>query len=555
MRDKQVIHVPFPLKGLDINWGRMSQPEGSTFESLNMRPYDTIGNRARGGSRPGLSKYSTVQDQNARIQCIVQSIAPASSAMTQANASSLTIVNLCVVNGDVNSFTATTQTAVSGGANLLSATAPVIFAAQIFGDVYFASDSALAKYNQGSGATAWTASAGSIPSAGGSTIFPRLICEWNERIVLAGLRGDETNWFMSRRGDPTDWDYSPTAGVDEEQAVAGSSGEAGEIGQPIMTLIPYTDDTLLFGCSQSIWQLSGDPMAGGRFDLITNAVGTAWGKPWCKSPGGVVYFMGQNGGFYTMTPGSKPDRMSASRIEKALSTVDLNTTIVTMEWNDETPGVHLFLTPTTQGASDHWFWDARHNAFFKDRFGHSRFNPVATCNLHSESSASRALVIGSEDGYIRKFSDSAYTDDGVGFDSHVFLGPWFFEQGDLQFLVNKIEAVIAKSGSNIQWRLYCSECIESMLPPAECVALIGSRGRLLLNGSNRGLILNSSSGREDEQTHGTFAAPFAYSANPKRRGYVACLCLQNVTASTAAWAMENVTLELGIIKNSKDRQL
>ena len=47
----------FPVKGYDENWAYKAQPEGTTPDCLNVRPYDVIAQRLRGGSRPGLSKY------------------------------------------------------------------------------------------------------------------------------------------------------------------------------------------------------------------------------------------------------------------------------------------------------------------------------------------------------------------------------------------------------------------------------------------------------------------------------------------------------------------
>lgn len=50
------VEFPFPLKGKDENWRVSSQPPLTTGVLLNMRPYDAIGNRSRGGQRPGLAK-------------------------------------------------------------------------------------------------------------------------------------------------------------------------------------------------------------------------------------------------------------------------------------------------------------------------------------------------------------------------------------------------------------------------------------------------------------------------------------------------------------------
>lgn len=57
MAKRTPVEFPFPLKGLDENWAFRRQPEGTTPECLNVRPFDSVGNRLRGGQRDGLSKY------------------------------------------------------------------------------------------------------------------------------------------------------------------------------------------------------------------------------------------------------------------------------------------------------------------------------------------------------------------------------------------------------------------------------------------------------------------------------------------------------------------
>lgn len=51
----------FPFKGLDKGRATGQQPEGTSPDLSNVRPYDTLDNRARGGQRPGLDKLYTEQ--------------------------------------------------------------------------------------------------------------------------------------------------------------------------------------------------------------------------------------------------------------------------------------------------------------------------------------------------------------------------------------------------------------------------------------------------------------------------------------------------------------
>ena len=62
----QPIAFPFPIKGLDQNWLHGQQPDGTTPDAVNVRSYDTLLDRLRGGRRAGLSKWnlSTINGAN-----------------------------------------------------------------------------------------------------------------------------------------------------------------------------------------------------------------------------------------------------------------------------------------------------------------------------------------------------------------------------------------------------------------------------------------------------------------------------------------------------------
>lgn len=47
----------FPVKGLHQGFMTEKQPPLTSFSMLNVRPYDPLSNRLRGGQRPGLVKW------------------------------------------------------------------------------------------------------------------------------------------------------------------------------------------------------------------------------------------------------------------------------------------------------------------------------------------------------------------------------------------------------------------------------------------------------------------------------------------------------------------
>lgn len=350
MRTIKDIVLTFPAKGINVVVPRTGQPEGTTIGCQNVRLFDTVEGRGRGGSRPGLSKYCPeIFTTNKRIQDINYVTTVINSAPSSSTLGIRTIKAAAVCNGAITKFnTAATTAATVNGARTLSSTAPFIFSTELFGRLYYADGISYKTWVPSNNvAIDWTPTAGTLPGTDG-TIAARLIEMWRSRIVLAGLRTDPHNWFMSSLGDPLDWDYAPNT-VTETQAVQGGVGVTGKIGDIINCMIPYSDDILLFGCDHSIWQMSGDPQAGGRLDLLSDKVGISFGRPWCRDDEGNLYFFSTRAHLYKMPVGGGAlQDLTQDSVAPLKETTNLNYRLPRLVWDREQGGIHLFLTPIAQ---------------------------------------------------------------------------------------------------------------------------------------------------------------------------------------------------------------
>ena len=309
---------------------------------------------------------------------------------------------------------------VGSGLNALSPGAPVVFSAQLNQQLYFADGAIYAYYDAPTDSVkAWTASSGSLPkdSAGNC---PRLIERWRNRIVLSGLKFDPQNWFMSAVGDATNFNYNPSPAL-ETQAVAGNNTNAGATGDIVTCLIPYSDEILVFGGSHTVYQLTGDPAAGGRIDLVSDSVGMAFGRPWCRDGSGVVYFLSSRGSVYRYVPGGLPERIS-DPVAELLLTANLGTNLCRMAWDERQRGFHVWFTPTQGTAvSLHYFYDAVNGAWWQDQYANASHNPLAVCQFQADDPTQRQVLLGGRDGFIRFLDPTAADDDGTAINSFVFL--------------------------------------------------------------------------------------------------------------------------------------
>lgn len=453
MQQRTYREIRWPFNGLHVGRSYHGQASDTTVDCQNVRNYDPVTGRSRGAQRAGLSRYLSAQASgsgNKQIQDITAIVTVPLTAGTATDLSARQMECVSVCNGTVQTFTDTAFTAVTGGTGALLSSAPVIFSAQLFGNLFYA-DGTNSKYYNGSSVQVWTAADGTLPVNGAHK--PRLIESWRTRIVLSGLRGDDQNWFMSKAGDAFDFDYSPVA-PSPIDAVAGNNSDAGYVGDIINTMIPYDDDTLLFGCDHSIWQMSGDPVEGGRIDEITDITGMAFGRPWCKAYDGSIFFMGSRGGIYRMGTGSKPQRISSDRIEESLAVVDLNAMIVRCVYDDRTQGIHFFITPldgTT--AATHYFYDLRRDAFFADKFAAAAHNPVSVYVLDGDDPDDRVVLLGGFDRRIRKIDYEAKSDDGYAIDSYVWLGPIRVDE-QRKIHLNELIGTLSEESDNAYYDVY-----------------------------------------------------------------------------------------------------
>ena len=351
----------------------------------------------------------------------------------------------------------------------LSRDVPVIYSAALNGKLYFADGFNIKYYDPQDPKPhgtikAWTTTDGNIPVDTRGR-YPRLIESWRGRIVMSGLAGDPQDWFMSKIGDAHDWEYAPSV-LSEATATSGSNAPAGRMPDIVTSMMPLTDDILVFGGDHEIWALSGDPMQGGRWDMMSNTIGMAWGRAWCKDGKGSFYFMGSKGGVYSGNIGDGLQKISAGLIDERLEDINLDQNVVNLVWNERNQGVHIFITPRTKllnsdsSTTEHLFFDRRTSSWWLDKFANKDHNPKVSLVIDGDSPGDRALLLGSWDGYVRQVDETATADDGTAINSHVYYGP-IVSRGNMSGLrLEEMRATIAKNSSAVTYEVFRGDSAE-----------------------------------------------------------------------------------------------
>lgn len=471
------IDVHFASAGIDLSMAVGKQPNrpmGHRGEyrrtcavGVNVVGFEPSTDRLRGGARAGLSKC--MPHQVAGEEFIVQHLGVVTGvggSMTQLSQSGRVVTLVAVSEGRVF-YALAGDTAWQEATNNTGESPPLNFSGIMFSapnqqKLWFVDEVNAVYYVPITNTVEkWTATAGSFPVDSDNN-FPRLICTWRGRTVLSGLLLDAQNIFMSAVDDPRDFDYSPTSPSALDAVALNLPTGLGLIGDVVTCLIPYTDDKLVVGCDHSIFMITGDPLDGGRIDLISNSIGMAWGEPYCMDPYGNIYFFSNRTGIFTLIPGQQPQRISQA-IETLLKDIDTGKNSILLMWNDELQGVEVFITPLDEPKpTTHFLYEARTGAWFTRVFANDDHNPLCRCVFDGNLPSDRVCLIGSWDGYVRALDPTATDDDGTPIESRVVIGPIL--TGKLgEVIMTGIFAEFAKNSSDVQYNVLVGDTPEEAL--------------------------------------------------------------------------------------------
>jgi hypothetical protein len=311
--------------------------------------------------------------------------------------------------------------------------------------------------------TTWTPTAPGVLPKGAIdlTLGATIIKLYRGRIVLSGVQDDPQNWFMSRAGDPLDWDYGGT--VTALMPVAGNNSVAGLVGDRITCLAPVGDDLMVMGGDHTLWVMRGDPADGGRVDNLSQQVGIIGPDAYAIDPTGTMYFFG-NGILWRLTFGTNGGltALSQGRLDKTFGAIDFSLNTMRLLWDDILHGLHIFVTPTISGTTTHYWWDARTDSFWRDQRPDSH-GPTAVLLFDADAPNDRAILLGGQDGYVRAISATAKTDDGTTILSRVKFGPMTPGGIHQNMRVNRVTTILESSSDPVALRVFAAQSPEEVV--------------------------------------------------------------------------------------------
>lgn len=374
----------------------------------------------------------------------------------------------------------------------------------------------------------WTPFCNNSTTYGTLLTRPTLICLYRGRLVIAGDKEIPHAWQMTKVGNPWKVLYDFTNDGDLS-AVTYSNNLVGHLGDIITALIPYKDDLLIFGCSQSIWVLVGDPLGSGQLAEVTHSTGIYGYKSWCIDNKKNLYFLGSDG-IYRMPiseTSSPPENISKDRLPNLISDLDLDQSLhrVVLSFDPVENGIIISKTKLSDGSNTNYFYSLLTGGFFPETYPDS-CGVFSSHYYHATDSTYKKFLMGGYDGYIREFDNSTKNDTTTSSTSAISSYCTILQKlSETEFqdsVLREISGILSGGASSgdfsdsdgVTWALYKGNDAETILEDVKDAATAFASGTW------------STVGKQNK-------------ARPRMRGTYAGLKLYNSTASQT-WSVEKV---------------
>ena len=275
-------------------------------------------------------------------------------------------------------------------------------------------------------------------------------------------------WLATYQGNPFDLDLS-TDIDDIRMAISSQTSLAGEVGDAIVAFIPYKNIYLLFGCAESIWILRGGSTGGGTISNLSYETGIFSPDSFCWDNNGNLYIIGMNG-FYKIPNGAATSETAFDSISDRLtpglfSGLKLNrlTDRVVMGFDKERNSIEVAISMQDGMWSVCYCYDIANDALFPDSFN-AIHTPTSFLYVNSPVTGVGGLLIGNQDGYIRRFDDETKTDDGLEINSFSLFGPISianFVRADAK--IRAIQVELSDGCDGLQWGLYSATTAQELV--------------------------------------------------------------------------------------------
>ena len=342
-----------------------------------------------------------------------------------------------------------------------------------------------------------------VPTAGFVPVGTDAVAVYRDRVVWAIGR----TWYMSRQGDPGDYDYGADP-EDPARAIAGNASDAGQPADPIVAMASAGFDYLIMFSENSVWNMRGDPGFGGQLFNLSRTVGCVSSKAWCYGDSTDIFFLAKDGLYYLPPNASGvPQALSPEKLPRELRGVDRDNHFVTLAYDPEDSGVLIFVVPRTGAKGFHWWFDVDTKSFWPVEFANNSHQPIDAVTFGGAPTRVRRVVMACFDGFVREYTGAS--DDGTAITSCLVFGPYGLSQiEDAEGMISELVTTLDEQSGDLAIGVYVGDSEEKASQAA-------------IAGTSPSFLVNVSAGR-------------SFTIRPRIRGVAMCLRVD----STSQWAFE-----------------
>lgn len=344
---------------------------------------------------------------------------------------------------------------------------------------------------------------------------------WRGRVVIARPDEAPNAVYFLKAGDPTDATWGTGAGAAFKLDASSTYGVPADSVTAVITL---SDDLFLIGCATRKYYLKGDLTSGGSFKDFPGEGGIVGPKAVCKGGEGRVFYLSQGGLRAARFGGEiiEDKAIGDHRIDKILSRISTFSTNVEVTYEALTERVHIYLHPRQgEDTGISLVLDVNDNALWPLRFPSRTFGPTAACQIAGENPDDNRVLIGGEDGYIRRYKFLEAADTGNPIDAWVRFPVVTLAEGTQLVNVVEINAVGESGSGPVDWMLFVAASADEIESIDITTATPAASGTWFSDG-----------------------AEFQQPVDPGVAGGAAQLCVrQNSGSATFALSQVSVTVE------------
>jgi hypothetical protein len=264
-------------------------------------------------------------------------------------------------------------------------------------------------------------------------------------------------WYATRQNNPLDLD---TSEEDVQAAISSQTSEAGLVADSLIALIRWKDNYLLFGLANAFYILRGGSTGSGAVSSITTETGIFSPESYCFDSEGNLYVVGLTGFFKfpngMATSGVSIDNVSFRLMPNFFKDLKLNrkTDKVVLGFDRENYTVHVCISTQDGSWGQNFAYDIKNDAILPDFIPAAKM-AASYLYVSNYKSNNSGLLMGSYDGYIRRFNPLAKSDDGTAIESGVLFGPVTINQLiRANIKIKEIQIILSEDSDGATWELY-----------------------------------------------------------------------------------------------------